>query len=473
MDPNGRRPHVAVVGGGIAGLAAALRLHDAAPGTEVTLFEQGREVGGKLRTGEVGGVAVETGADAFLIRVPEAGALCARAGLGDELVHPGATGAAVAVDGGLRPLPAGTVLGIPADLAALTGSGLLSSAGLARVQAEPDLPGAPLGTDVSVGELVGRRLGPEVLDRLVEPLLGGVYAGHAAMLSLRATMPALAAELAGTPSLVRAAQRSRSTAEGPVFATVRGGMSRLAAGVAHVSGAAVRTGRPVRELRPAAEGWQLVVGSTRDAERVHADAVVLAVPAAPASRLLGDVSAAAAVEVAAIEYASVALVTLVLPGILALPAGTGVLVPAGAGRLVKAVTYVTRKWPQLAAPGVTVLRASVGRYGDEHVLQVSDDELVAAVRRDLDILLRPAGGLPAPTATAVTRWGGALPQYAVGHLDRVARARAALSGHPTLALAGAAYDGVGVPACVRSGQVAAAQVLAGLATVPVRGAAAP
>jgi oxygen-dependent protoporphyrinogen oxidase len=462
--------HVAVVGGGIAGLAAALRLRDRAPaGTIVTILEQSPQVGGKLRTGAVGGHPVEEGADAFVLRAPQGRALVERVGLTAELVHPTASGAAVALPAGLRPLPSGTVLGIPGDLEALADSGILSDAGLAHVRGEPEQRGEPLHDDVAVGTLVRRRLGAEVLDRLVDPLLGGVYAGRADGLSLRATLPGVAEALAGDPSLVHAARRLASTGgpAGPVFGAVRGGMSQLVTAVAHASGAGVRTGATVRELHPTRTGWRLTVGSTRDPEYLLADAVVLATPAAPATRLLAATSPAAAGEVGEIAYASVALVSLLLPGDVRLPAGTGALVPAGPDRLVKAVTYVGQKWRHLAPAGACLLRASVGRFGEATALHLDDDALVSRVHADLAAVLARPGGLPAPRAATVTRWGGALPQYAVGHLDRVARIRRSLAGHPTLALAGAAYDGVGVPACVGSGQAAADAVLAALRRAPV------
>jgi oxygen-dependent protoporphyrinogen oxidase len=282
-------------------------------------------------------------------------------------------------------------------------------------------------------------------------------------LSLATTMPGLAAACRTEPTLtgaVRAALAAASRPAGtPVFAGVRGGMGRLVAAVVAASGAALRLGRPVRELVPAGSGWWLTVGSTRDAERVRADAVVLAVPAGPAARLLGGVSPEAAELVGRLDYASVALVTLALPAGVELPPWTGFLVPASEGTAVKAVTFLTTKWEHLAGPGGPVLvRASVGRYRDERLLQQPDATLAGQVRAELARLLGTA--LPEPVASQVQRWGGSLPQYTPGHLDRVAAARAALPA--TLALAGAGYDGVGIPACVRSGQAAADAVAAAL-----------
>jgi oxygen-dependent protoporphyrinogen oxidase len=442
-----------VVGGGIAGLAAALAVRDTAPpGTRITVVERAGRLGGKLHTGEIDGKPTELGAETFLVRTPEVVDLARAVGL--ELVHPAAGSASLLVDGVLRPLPAGTLLGVPTDPDVVEATGVLPPASIERLRAEPDEPGTPLGDDdIAVGALLRPRLGDAVVDRLVDPLLGGVYAGRADALSLDVTVPALAATARRYASVVRAARAARDAAPaatGPVFGAVPGGLSRLVEAVAAATGAEFRLGLPVRELRPSADGWRLVVGSTRDPEVLDADAVVLAVPASPAARLLSDVSGAAAAEVGVLDYASVGLVTLALPET-TLPAGSGLLVPATEGLTVKAVTFLSQKW---GTPG-HVLRASVGRYGEEEVLQRSDEDLVAAVTADLG---RIVGAPVRPVETRVTRWGGALPQYAPGHRDRVRRARAVLDPYGTLALAGAAYDGVGIPACVRSGTAAGTRV---------------
>jgi oxygen-dependent protoporphyrinogen oxidase len=300
-------------------------------------------------------------------------------------------------------------------------------------------------------------------------MLGGVYAGRADELSLAATMPGLAAACRTEPTLVGAVRAALAASPrpvgAPVFAGIRGGMGRLVAAVAAASRAELRLGAPVRELVPAGAGWRLTVGSTRDAEPVGADAVLLALPARPAARLLGGVDPGAAALVGELDYASVALVTLALPGPVELPDWTGFLVPAQERTAVKAVTFLTTKWPQLAGPdrlagpaGPVLVRASVGRYRDEQLLRRTDLALVELVRAELGRFL--GRRLPEPLAAGVQRWGGALPQYPPGHLDRVAAARAALPG--TLTLAGAGYDGVGVPACVRSGETAAGALAAAL-----------
>jgi oxygen-dependent protoporphyrinogen oxidase len=451
-------PVVAVVGAGVAGLSAAVEVRRRRPDARVVVLEASDRVGGKVRRSEVGGVPVDEGADAMLRRVPEGVALAAALGLGGQLVPPHTGAAAVWMRGALRPLPAGTLLGVPGDLAALARSQVLSASGLNRVPLDLVLPGSPTPDDVAVGALVRRRLGREVVERLVDPLLGGVYAGRADLLSLHATLPQLARPVARTRSLLLAARQARAAAppaDGPLFAGLRGGLGRLTEAAA--SRLEVQRRTTVRGLRRVGGRWRLETGPASASQSLDADAVVLAVPAPPAARLLRDLLPSAAADLAALEYASVAIVTLALAG----PApgrGSGYLVPSVEGRTTKAVTFTSRKWG--AESGPAVVRASVGRYGEEADLQRPDDELVAVVLAELEQAVGPVGPL---VDSRVVRWGGGLPQYAVGHLDRVRRVRAAVAGLPGLAVAGAAYDGVGVPACARSGREAGASVLAGLA----------
>ena len=447
---------VVVVGAGIAGLAAALQISQQRPDVRVLVLESADRVGGKVAISEVGGVLVDEGADAMLRRVPEGVALATAAGL--ALTTPTTGAAGVLVDGALRALPTGTIIGVPGDLEALTRSGLLSAAALARVARDRELPGEPVTDDISVGELVTRRLGREVVDRLVDPLLGGVYAGRADDLSLQATLPQLAGPAARHVSLLAAASQARAVpTAGAVFASVTGGLGSLPAAVASVSGAEIRLRTTVRGLSRTATGWRLETGSAAAPAFVGADAVILALPASPTARLLSELAPAAALDLGALDYASVELITLVLdmptPGV-----GSGYLVPATENLATKAMTYASRKWPRLAG-GPAVLRASVGRHGDQAALQREDADLVALVAAELAGVVGPLGAV---IDSRVTRWGGALPQYAVGHLDRVARIKRAVAAQPGLAVAGAAYDGVGVPAVARSGQQAAQVVLAGL-----------
>lgn len=449
---------VVVVGAGIAGLTAA---HDLArdPDLDILVLESAPRVGGKLLTVEVGGVAVDVGAEAMLARRPEGMALAHELGL--PVVHPATTSSRLWLDGELKPLPR-SVLGVPIDLAQLAASGVLTPEGLKRVRAEPSLPPAELAGDVSVAELVGSRLGDEVVDRLVEPLLGGVYAGQSRELSARATVPQVVSML-DRGSLIEAAAALPVT-DAPVFAGIDGGVGRLPLALA--SGLTIRTGATVRELRRVSTGstdqtrFELVVGSAAAPELLTADRVVLATPAAATARLLTGLVPVAAAELAAIEYASVAIVTLAFRAADAALLGTdvsGFLVPPVEGRAIKASTFSFAKWDWVRAAGgdLSLLRTSLGRHREEAALQATDDELVAASLADL----KAATGLAAtPVASHVQRWGGGLPQYAVGHLDKVARIRAAVAGVAGLAVCGAAYDGVGIPAVIASAHRAAAGV---------------
>lgn len=468
--------HVVVVGAGVAGLAAAhflTRRRGGAPGgVRVTVLEGSARIGGKLLVSEVAGIPVDAGAEALLARRPEGLGLVRDLGRADELVYPGTTSAAIWSYGALRPLPGGHVMGVPAELPELARSHILSGGGLARAPLDLVLPATPRGADVSVAGYVGARLGREVVDRLVEPLLGGVYAGLVDELSFDATLPTLAESARTHRSLIAAARTIRRTAPadaGPVFTTLAGGLGTLPGALAAAvreRGGTVRTDAMVRELRRTPGGWRLTVGPARAPEYVEADAVVIAVPARPAARLLSEAAPAAAGELGGIDYASMAIVTLAYQAnafTRPLP-GSGYLVPAVevGDTGVKAATFSTNKWPHLTGdtPGTVIVRCSIGRYGDEHTLQRSDDDLKAAAITEL---ARTCGVGELPIDARVTRWGGGLPQYNVGHADRVARIRSAVARLPGLAVCGAAYDGLGIPACVATARAAATRVLDGLA----------
>ena len=469
-----------IVGGGIAGLAAAYFLRTEP--VEVTVLEGSPRLGGKLTASEVAGVPVDAGAEALLRRRPEGTDLINAVGLGEQLVLPGTTASAIWSRGGLHPLPPRQFMGVPADLDALAASGVLSADGLARARQDAELPATPLDGDVPVAAYVGARFGPELVDRLVDPLLGGVYAGRSEELSFDATLGPLAAAAIKYPSLAEAAA-SLIPAPAPVppgaeppprpavFTTLTGGLGLLPAAVAAASGATIRTRATVRELSRSADGWQLVVGSAADPEVVQADAVVLALPARPASRLLAGVPgvSAATSALAAIGYASMAIVTLAYPRsrfpAAAVPvsqARSGYLVPAVEGRTVKAVTFSTVKWPHLAqrphgGEPIDIIRCSIGRIGEEGILQHDDADLVALAAAEL---ADETGAQGPPVDSRVTRWGGGLPQYAVGHLDRVATIHEVIGAQPGLAVCGAAYHGVGIPACIATAQAAAQRVSA-------------
>jgi oxygen-dependent protoporphyrinogen oxidase len=461
--------HVVVVGGGIAGLAAAARLHEERPDVRITVLEGSAEIGGKLKLAEVGGVTVDVGAEAMLNRRPEAVALARTSGLADAVVHPATITAHLWSREELVAMPR-TMMGIPTDLRALAESGVISKPGMARAAMDAVLPGTSLeGRDTSIGGLVEERFGKEVVDRLVEPLLGGVYAGHAREISARAAVPQVVALLDRDRSLGKAAARATSgpVSEVPVFAGIVGGVGRLPEAVARTSGAQIELDATVRDLARRPEGgWNLVVGSTQDPRLVQADAVILATPARATARLLSDVAPGAALELARIEYASVALVTMAFaakdfPEV----AGSGFLVPPVEKRAIKAATFSFAKWDWVreagaaGRDGVVLMRCSLGRHREEHQLHATDEELLELALNDL----ADAIGLSVrPIDFQVQRWGGALPQYAVGHLDRVALVRNEIARIRGLAVCGAAYDGLGIPACIASAQLAVASLLADL-----------
>jgi protoporphyrinogen/coproporphyrinogen III oxidase len=443
---------VAVVGGGISGLAAAWALSAA---DDVIVLEAGLRVGGKLQVASIAGIPVDVGAEAMLARRPEGIGLLAELGL--QPIAPLTTSASVRAGGVLHALPARTMLGIPADIDALRASGVLSEHAVERVAAEPALPSlAPLHEDVAVGALVRERLGNEVADRLVEPLLGGVYAGRADALSLQAAVPGVFAALSGGGSLVSAARSLLDRApasSGPVFASLAGGLGGLPAALAASGRFEVRTGVTVRSVRRDGGKFVLDCGAAPMSYEVRADRVVIATPPAKSARMLAEVAPAAASELAAIESASVAIVTFAFRDV-DLPPGSGLLIGAREGLAVKGVTITSQKWP-LATGGLVVLRASLGRAGEAQLLQRRDEDLVALVRHELSVLL---GVRAEPVDTLVTRWGGGLPQYAVGHVERIARIRAAVDAVPALAICGAAFDGVGIPACIAAAWAAATRL---------------
>lgn len=454
---------VVVVGAGISGLTAAFRL--ASRGYRVELHESSDHTGGKLRSGSIAGVQVDVGAEAMLARRPEAVGLAREVGLADALRDPGNTTAGLWARDGLRRFPRPMVQGVPGDLDNLRSTGILSADELAQAALDTVQPASLVTDDVSVAEYVGGRLGDAVVDRLVEPLLGGVYAGRADELSLHACLPQLWDALTTGSSLMAAVRASTGAPAAdpatapppaPVFAGLDGGVAGLATGVraaAEAAGAVIRTGVTVRELHRHELGWRLVCGSTRSPEIVDADAVILACPAVPTSKLLRAVAPFAASELADIPYASMAIVTIAVRRSTAFD-GSGFLAGAGTLTAVKGATYSSTKWPWLAErspDGVVVLRASVGRRGDEAVLQRDDAELVDLAVADLQRVLRTLGDDLGPVLdSSVTRWGGGLPQYVVGHLDRIERIRRSVAAVPGLAVAGAAYQGVGIPACIAS-----------------------
>jgi len=458
---------VAVVGAGISGLAAAHRLRTLlGDSARIVVCDRAARTGGVLHTVDLAGVPVDVGAEAFLARRPEVPALLAELGLTDRIVHPTKAAASIRAAGRTGRLPTGTLLGVPTDAARL--DGVLSADGLAAVAAEPTIPleWEP-GGDVALGGMLRARFGPEIADRVADPLLGGVYAGRVDALGLRATIPALATALdAGAPSLTAAASglAGPTAADGPVFGAVDGGYRVLLDALTAAARPELRLGTTVRALARTGTGWRLTLGPVPAPEHLDVDAVVLAVPAPAARKLLDDVVPAAAAAAGRIELASSVVVALAYRAadVAALPATSGVLVAADEPLSIKAVTHTSTKWGHLApdaTDGLVRLRASLGRFGEAGTLQVDDATLVARVRADLAALHAVTA---APAAVHVQRWGGGLPQYAVGHVATVAALEDAVAGEPRLAVAGAALHGVGVPACVGTARAAAERIAASL-----------
>jgi protoporphyrinogen/coproporphyrinogen III oxidase len=448
---------VVVVGGGAAGVAAALELGRA--GVEVAMLESAARLGGCVRTVDFGQARVDVGAEAVHTATPEPLQFLADLGLSDELVAAHGSLTWIAGRHRLRPLPAGVGPTGPTRLTPLVTSRLLGPIGLARAAMEPLVPRTPTGQDPAVGAVLEQRFGRQVVARIVDPLLGGLHAGDVQRLSLAATTPQLAAVLAGHRSLLLASRR-RTAPAGHGFVTLRQGLGHLFEVAAARIAGEVRQGTTVRAVVDT--GWPAsryrVVTDTGD---LSADAVVLAVPARIAAHLMRGLDAEASRMLAGARSATVAVALLAYPGAIAgldVLRGTGVLVPSTSGRLLKAATFVTTKWPHLDSPHVLV-RASAGRADDRRVEQLDDGDLVASLTTDLAEI----AGLPAtPVDHAVVRWNDAMPQLEVGHRLRISAVRTQLTEHPGLVLAGASYDGVGIASAVRSGTAAARQVLAQL-----------
>ena len=494
-----RRPTVAVVGAGIAGLAAAWELVVASeragtPAPIVRVLESGGRPGGKLESAEFAGRTVDLAADAFLSRRPEATELCEELGLTEQLVPVGASGASIWARGRLRAMPAALNLGVPTRWWPLARSGILSpveSLAVVRDLVIPHPRGNAVVGDRSVGEIVGERLGRPVVDRLVDPLIGGINAGGVDDLSAAATMPVLIAAALQPGSLMHqlgrvrppaAPQAEGQAAPSPVFWSLTGSTAGLAEQLAEAligKGVTIQTDVRVdaveqrRAPAPGSGRWALSLYDTGASgtvagrsEALLVDGVVLAVPATEAAVLLAPLAPMAAGILSTVPYASVAVITMSLArGSIRTPrSGTGFLVPRtstidGLPALITGCTYLDLKWPHLSRPDDELIRVSVGRYGDDRHRLLDDDQLAASVFGELARVLDIRG---APLDTLVTRWDEAFPQYRPGHLIKVANVEEEVAALGGLAVAGAALRGVGIPACIGSGRSAARLVLASL-----------
>jgi oxygen-dependent protoporphyrinogen oxidase len=478
----------AIIGGGIAGLAAAYELEKArAAGAEMeyTLFESQDRLGGSLATELVGGTVLERGPDSFLTEKPAGAELCRELGLGDQLTpsNDAARKTYILVKNRLVPLPDGLMFLVPTKLVPTALTPLFSIRTKIKMGLELLLPPRPTGAeDESVAAMVARHFGTEVVDRLADPLLSGIYGGDAAQLSARAVLPKLVEMESEYGSLTRGvlatrgkmAARARETAlkaahgDGPgvgpvegraartIFTTLKGGMQQLVDALeAKLKPGSVRLGTAVTSLEKTATDWVVEAGDVRESY----DAVIVCLPAWAASTVLKGLDGTLSEDLAGIPYTSSITLNLVyderkLPE---LPDGFGFLVPASEGRAMLACTFVHRKFLGRTAPGKAVLRAFLGGVKNEALLSEPDAVLEEIVRREFKEIL---GITAEPEHVMISRWGRAMAQYAVGHQERVKRIQERVARLQGLKLAGNAYDGIGIPDCIRLGRKAAHEIIA-------------
>jgi len=454
-------PRVVVVGGGLSGLTAAYQLSLELPDAHVTVLEASASPGGALHTVDFPSGPMELGAEAFIARRPEASQLVVELGLTDSLRHPGPLGPAILTGGRAVPMPRGTLMGLPSDVDAL--SEVLGPAEREVAAREADLPLAwEPGSDVSLGALVAERFGPAVVARLVDPMLGGVYAAPSSGLGLRQVVPGLAEALdRGAPSLTAAARQLTGTrTPGPVFATLDGGYRVLVDALAAASGALIRTGARCTSLRREGNGYTLAVAGDRGSWTENADLVVVAVPVRHAAPLLTAAGGLDAGEQAlsGIRTASSAVVALEVDRSTNLPERSGILVATDEPVPFKAMTFTSHKWPHLDTRPGHLVRVSFGRLDDDEVLASDDAALTRMAGSALGGL---CGSVPTILHSRVRRWTDALAEIGPGHDARIAGVRAELAERlPGVELVGGATEGVGVPACIGSARAAARRLAA-------------
>ena len=494
MDSGVKTMRTAIIGGGIAGLAAAYELERARavdPSVTYTLFEAREVLGGALASETLAGTVLERGPDSFLTEKPAAADLCRELGLGADLIpsNDAARKTYILVGKRLVALPDGLMFLVPTKLVPTALTPLFSVKTKARMALELLLPPRrSRSADESVASLVERHFGAEAVDRLADPLLSGIYGGDASQLSARTVLPRLVEMETQYGSLTRgmlaahrkmrakAASVAAATANGtvaksgsngaaaaprPIFTTLRGGMQQLVEAIkSRLDWAAVRLSTPVNAVEKTSNGW--LVHSLGTAE--FFDSVIIASPAWAAGVLLGPVDQALSQDLGAIPYSSSITINLVYDAARLgdLPDGFGFLVPVSEGRSLLACTFSHRKFLGRTAPGVAVIRAFLGGMRNEALLAETDASLVAIVRNDLiDILGDTVPGIGMdPLYTQVTRWRRAMAQYAVGHQDRMKRISERVAALPGLRLVGNAYDGIGIPDCIRLGRQASRDLVA-------------
>jgi oxygen-dependent protoporphyrinogen oxidase len=471
----------AIIGGGIAGLAAAYELEQARQRglqVEYTLFEARPRLGGVLSSEVVDGAVLERGPDSFLSEKPAAAELCRELGLGAELLPSNDAGrkTCIVVHNRLVSLPDGLMFLIPTKLIPTALTRLFSLRTKIRMGLELLHPPRPTGLpDESVAALVERHFGSEAVDRLADPLLSGIFGGDAVQLSARTVLPRLVEMEEEYGSLTRgmlaahrkmraraktSVQKGKGGTFRSIFTAMRGGMQQLVdALAARLDPASVRLSTPVSGIEKTAGGWKVSAGGTTE----FYDAVIMASPAWAAGALLGPVDAALGEELSAIPYSSSITVNLIYDEdqLGRLPDGFGFLVPVVEGRVMLACTFVHRKFLGRTPHGKAVLRAFLGGMKNEALIAEPDEALVATVRRELMEILGEKI-LPAaaePEHTQVSRWPRAMAQYAVGHQERIGRIAARVAALPGLKLAGNAYDGIGIPDCIRLGRKAAKELV--------------
>jgi len=457
---------IAIIGGGISGLTAAFTLEDhrRAGAVEYTLYESSPRLGGILRTEKIQGGIVEAGPDSFLTEKPWASDLCRALGLGDQLI--GSNDAArktyILIHGHLIPMPDGLMFLVPTKILPTGSSPLFSWSTKLRMAQELFHPPRAAYADESVASFVERHYGAEMVDRLADPLLSGVYGGEAKNLSVRAVLPRFAEMERTHGSLGRAMLAARkkiphatNQAAPPLFTSLKNGMQQLVDTlVPRLDPFSLLTNTRVQSIEPQAGGWLVSAGLKSD----YFDAIILAVPTHAAAHLISICSPDLSTELAAIAYTSSITVGLGYDRNVrhSLPPGFGFLVPRSEGKRLLAATFVHNKFPHRAPEDRALLRCFFAGATADNIWQLSDDEIIAIVNTELQQIL---GLRTAPLFARVYKWKSAMPQYGVGHLDRLDRIERLRQQLPKIALAGNGYRGIGVPDCVRSGRDAAEQIL--------------